>query len=118
MLNFNSFSGSIPDNVFEDMSNLERLMLFENDFEGSIPKSLGSCKKLREVYLELNGFSGEVPTELGSLQSLERLSVDRNSVTGTMPDEVCGLIDGGVLGYLAADCKENEIVCDCCHECF
>jgi hypothetical protein len=118
MLQLNSFSGVIPDDVFENMSNLELLMLRENFFEGSIPKSLGSCTKLREVYLEYNGFLGEVPAELGSLQSLELLSVESNNFTGTMPDEICGLIDGGVLGYLVADCKENEIVCECCHKCF
>jgi hypothetical protein len=116
-LHENSFTGSIPDDVFENMSNLEVCMLYGNDFVGKIPKSLGSCTKLREIFLESNQLSGEVPTELGSLQSLGRLSVDKNSVTGTMPNVVCELTSGN-LDYLAADCKDNEIVCECCDECF
>ena len=61
------------------MSNLELFRLYDNAFVGSIPDSLGSCTKLREILPEFNPLSVEVT--IRSLQSLKRLSVDRNNVT-------------------------------------
>ena len=113
-LHENSFTGTIPDDVFEKMGNMELIMLYSNQFEGPIPKSLGSCMKLRQAFLQNNGFSGAVPAELGNLQMLEILRVENNSVTGTIPIGVCGLM---ALSFLTADCKDGQVVCNCCAGC-
>ena len=57
--------------------------------------------------------------ELANLQKLERLSINDNMLSGTMPAQICGLTENnGPLGYLVADCDQNEIECGCCTQCF
>ncbi|KAK4284611.1 hypothetical protein QN277_001417 [Acacia crassicarpa] len=58
----NNLSGEIP--VMSKLKELQTLHLENNQFNGSIPSSLGNLPKLREVYLQNNKLDGNVPPEL------------------------------------------------------
>ena len=115
----NSFVGTLPADLFQNMKRLEVLRLSSNRFQGSIPPSLGSCSNLRDVMLEDNQMTGQIPVELGDLRILKRLTIQKNQIIGTMPSHVCDLTNIR-LTYLAADCERPspKVFCSCCDQCF
>jgi Leucine-rich repeat (LRR) protein len=52
------FLGFIPDEIC-DLVNLVNLRLCENNFQGSIPKLIGSLKELKFLHLDNNKLSGK-----------------------------------------------------------
>ncbi|KAF8405036.1 hypothetical protein HHK36_009933 [Tetracentron sinense] len=58
-LGSNKLSGPIPD--MSSMNALETLHLENNQFEGSIPPSLGQIANLREILLQNNNLRGRIP---------------------------------------------------------
>ena len=64
--------------------------LYDNQFQGQLPTSIGSLLQLRELVLGENYFSGTLPTELSQLPNLEQLSIQnqkgRELVHGALPD--------------------------------
>ncbi|KAL9686672.1 hypothetical protein QQ045_031065 [Rhodiola kirilowii] len=78
---------------------LEYLDLSGNALNGVIPLSLGKCRLLRTVLLFSNNFTGTIPKEFGWLRSLEVLDVSRNSLNGFIPVELgnCALLSVLVL---------------------
>ncbi|XP_020417678.1 putative receptor-like protein kinase At3g47110 [Prunus persica] len=111
-LHGNNLSGSLPDNICQQLPSLQELdlglnqfdgplpsklwqctqLLFlsleENNFSGSIPRKIGNLTQLREIYLGVNNLTGIIPNEMGDLQNLELLSIEQNNLNGLIPSSI------------------------------
>ncbi|CAI0382917.1 unnamed protein product [Linum tenue] len=66
-----------------DLTQLRRLSLHSNSFNGSIPSSLSRCSLLRAVYLQYNSLTGELPASLlANLTNLQIFTVSHNLLSG------------------------------------
>ncbi|PNY13770.1 leucine-rich repeat receptor-like serine threonine-protein kinase bam3-like protein [Trifolium pratense] len=89
----NGFNGSLPKNVTQ-MLKLKHLNFGGNYFNGKIPTSYGEMKELNFLSLAGNDLSGEIPSELGNLTSLEYLYLGYfNQFDGGIPIEFGKLIN-------------------------
>ncbi|XP_027364713.1 receptor-like protein EIX1 [Abrus precatorius] len=86
----NSFTGIIFDHLGE--SNLKRLYLGMNKFDGPIPLSFGNLLALRTLDLSGNLLDGPIPTTLGRLSSLSVLELSNNQLKGSIPESL-GLLE-------------------------
>jgi hypothetical protein len=91
---------------------------FFQNFIGVIPRELGDCTNLVNLYLHDNGFTGTVPSSLGNLERLGSLRVYHNELTGEIPTGVCHLKENETLTYVAADCESAVLNCECCDKCY
>ncbi|KAJ4841832.1 hypothetical protein Tsubulata_045886 [Turnera subulata] len=82
------FTGSLPDDFFEDLPNLQELGLGNNLLVGQIPSSLWKCKKLLNLYLHRNKFSGSISKNIANLTLLKELALSENNLTGTLPTNI------------------------------
>lgn len=78
----NSLNGIIPDNICQNLPNLQELNLADNQFEGPLPSNLEQCKKLIELRLGDNNFSGSIPRNIGNLTQIKYLHLGSNNLTG------------------------------------
>ncbi|PRP83292.1 hypothetical protein PROFUN_09504 [Planoprotostelium fungivorum] len=78
---FNSFSGMIPD-LFK---HVKRFLGNNNQLEGNLPSSLLQSDSLVEIRLSRNFLSGNLPTESSGLNNLTILDLSRNMLTGSIP---------------------------------
>lgn len=108
-----------------DISSLKVLSVQENNFNGTLPTSLGGLTEIKTLNFFSNQISGLIPSEFGKLTKMENLFLHFNALTGTMPDSICALRQDrggvGLLKQLTADCGlRGAIVCprDCCTACF
>lgn len=69
-LEYNLFSGMIPDSVFTELDELLSLRLSSNALTGSVPAMVSELDKLEELWVAGNLLGGSLPTELGSLVDL------------------------------------------------
>ncbi|XP_020591952.1 protein NSP-INTERACTING KINASE 1-like isoform X2 [Phalaenopsis equestris] len=67
-----SLSGSLSSSI-GNLTNLEIVLLQNNEISGSIPEEIGKLVMLRTLDLSCNNLSGEIPTSLGELRSLQYL---------------------------------------------
>ncbi|WP_314067966.1 hypothetical protein [uncultured Vagococcus sp.] len=80
------FKGEIPAEVGQ-LSKLEQLILFGNNFSGSeIPATLGNLSELKTLTLDDNQLGGEIPASLSKLSKLSTLYLDKNNLVGKIPD--------------------------------
>ncbi|KAL7193770.1 hypothetical protein ACSBR2_025402 [Camellia fascicularis] len=115
-LSSNAFSGNLPKNNGIFLSNLEILLLANNQLTGNFPSSLCNSSKLARLMLggsldpnirpskvleildlSWNQISGSIPRVVGSFQSLTSLNLSRNSFSGPIPNTIGNLI---TLDYL------------------
>ncbi|CAI7891255.1 unnamed protein product [Closterium sp. NIES-53] len=85
-LDDNSFVGEIPDNTFENATQLHSLTLCGNKFTGPIPSSLGSASEISVIDLSRNWFTGSVPPTLADKLALEVLTLSHNRLSGEIPE--------------------------------
>mmetsp|Transcript_23774 Transcript_23774/g.49399 ORF Transcript_23774/g.49399 Transcript_23774/m.49399 type:complete len:386 (+) Transcript_23774:1708-2865(+) len=87
-LEYNSFSGTIPD--FTGMPSIEVLYLYNNSFTGSLnaDKLPPTLKKLK---VSNNTLNNEIPSKLGEFENLEALSLNGNEFVGKIPSELSNL---------------------------
>lgn len=64
------------------------LQLCYNNLTGSIPREIGSLKKLSVLALQSNKLSGAIPASLGDLNALERLDLSYNHLFGSVPGKL------------------------------
>jgi hypothetical protein len=74
-----------------ELSKLIELKLYNNMFEGHIPKEIGGAKELQRLEIANNRFSGIIPPQIGQLKNLVKLSASNNRLSGPLPDELAGL---------------------------
>lgn len=63
----NNLHGVLPQEMCHQLPLLEVFSLVENQFGGSIPKSISNCTSLKELYLGENSFTGIYPHSFTSL---------------------------------------------------
>ena len=70
---------------------VSELFLSGNELTGEIPTELGNLSNLERLDLWENQLTGDIPTELGNLSNLERLWLYDNKLTGELPHSLTGL---------------------------
>ena len=91
ILNCNTFCTL---NKLGDLLNLEKLVLIDNNFVGSIPTELGKLVNLKKLVLRNNNFFGSIPSELGRLTRISHLEILEDNIQAfdaTWPPEVLAL---------------------------
>ncbi|XP_075667174.1 putative receptor-like protein kinase At3g47110 [Castanea sativa] len=84
----NELSGSLPTNLFLTLPHLQRLQIFENQFNGSLPASLSNASKLQKFDAGANNFTGKVSINFGGLQLLDLISIYDNNLGSGDADEL------------------------------
>ncbi|CAM8991467.1 unnamed protein product [Rhodiola kirilowii] len=84
----NRLYGSFPQDMCNNLRSIREITLFNNKFEGSIPRGIANCSSLVLINLGSNSFTGEIPHEIGSLNKLEILYLPVNSFSGEIPFEI------------------------------
>ncbi|CAM8958320.1 unnamed protein product [Rhodiola kirilowii] len=89
-------SGKIDDfeflSSFANLSNLEQLVLKDNQFGGVIPLSVGNLSSsLRGLDLGGNWIYGNIPVQIGNLINLSVLRIEYNSLAGEIPASIGNL---------------------------
>ncbi|KAF5748889.1 putative BRASSINOSTEROID INSENSITIVE 1-associated receptor kinase 1 precursor [Tripterygium wilfordii] len=79
-----SLSGTLSPSI-GNLTNLQIVLLQNNNITGPIPSELGKLLKLRTLDLSSNFFTGEVPSSLGLLRNLQYMRLNNNSLSGTFP---------------------------------
>ncbi|OIW07331.1 hypothetical protein TanjilG_11965 [Lupinus angustifolius] len=85
-----SLSGTLSPSI-GNLTNLQIVLLQNNNISGSIPSELGKLSKLQTLDLSNNFFSGEIPSSLGHLKSLQYLRVNNNSIVGACPESLANM---------------------------
>jgi len=57
-LGSNNLNGTLPDEMCNQLPQLEFFYINDNYLEGTIPRSIGNCKSLQKLYLQNNLFRG------------------------------------------------------------
>ncbi|KAL6654083.1 hypothetical protein ACP70R_007548 [Stipagrostis hirtigluma subsp. patula] len=115
ILNYNSFTGRLPDIVgnmssqllvftvgsnkltgglpptLSNLSSLYGIDVNNNLLTGAIPESITTMQNLMRIYVSGNYLSGPIPTQIGMLKSLEKLYLHENSLFGSIPDSIGNL---------------------------
>lgn len=115
-LDANQLEGPIPPDAGNWWPNIDSIFAAENNLNGSIPGSLGSCRKLEVLSLGYNRLSGTLPPEFGNIASLLYLALSSNLIEGGVPKTFGNLTQLQVSGYCQADvfpcmllvCKHQE----------
>ncbi|KAF6166329.1 hypothetical protein GIB67_015875 [Kingdonia uniflora] len=68
-----------------NLTNLQIVLLQNNNISGPIPTEIGRLLKLHTLDLSNNFFTKGVPTSLGHLKSLQYLRLNNNSLSGAFP---------------------------------
>lgn len=111
-LDRNELSGTIEVN---GESSVQKLDINFNNFTGSID-FLTSFPNITVAFLDNNNFDGTIPSSLGNLTNLYALTLHGNSLNGIMPESICKLRTEHNLKYLMADCND-VFQCSCCTHC-
>ena len=83
----NKFEGSLPGSFQEALT----LILNFNTFTGKIPDGIGCMASLKQLLLDMNMLTGTLPVYLGALKSLEYLICGGNDLEGALPVSLIGL---------------------------
>lgn len=86
--------------VFVDEGRVARLILVDNNLQGSLPLEIGALDGLTEIVLSQNQLSGVLPPAIGRLSRLTILDLSENQLGGALPPE---LFDLHSLQYLYLD---------------
>ncbi|XP_072995764.1 probable LRR receptor-like serine/threonine-protein kinase At4g30520 [Typha latifolia] len=79
-----SLSGTLSGRI-GNLTNLQQVLLQNNNITGELPVELGLLPKLQTLDLSNNRFSGRVPESLSRLSSLRYLRLNNNSFSGAFP---------------------------------
>lgn len=83
-LSNNQFEGSIPGTIGELVA-LDFLNFSKNTFTGYIPASIGNLKNLESLDLSRNQLSGEIPQTISKLTFLSFMNLSYNNLAGKIP---------------------------------
>uniref|UniRef100_A0A0E0E0H4 Leucine-rich repeat-containing N-terminal plant-type domain-containing protein n=1 Tax=Oryza meridionalis TaxID=40149 RepID=A0A0E0E0H4_9ORYZ len=74
-----------------DLTNLETVLLQNNNISGPIPAEIGKLANLKRLDLSSNQFHGEIPCSVGHLESLQYLRLNNNTLSGPIPSASANL---------------------------
>jgi len=83
---------------------VERLALFDNNLQGTLPSEIGLLSELTYLDIGNNDISGRVPSSLGILRNMTYLTLNGNDFRDRLPSSLEGLTKLEVL-----DLSNNEI---------
>ncbi|GJR24787.1 leucine-rich repeat protein [Tanacetum coccineum] len=86
-----NFQGSLPSSIGNLSNQLEYLDLEGNHLHGNVPSSIGSLVGLTTLDLGLNQLKGKIPVAIGKLQNLQILSLYHNQFSGPIPYSIGNL---------------------------
>lgn len=81
----NNLQGSVPA-ALSHLTALRELGLSHNNLFGPVPSSLGTSTQLRALVLSGNALSGSLPAFLGQLTQLRALNLSHNNLSGPVPE--------------------------------
>ncbi|XP_042428243.1 leucine-rich repeat receptor protein kinase HPCA1-like [Zingiber officinale] len=84
--NKNQLSGELPPQLFSSEMTLLHILFDSNQFNGSIPSTLGLVTSLGVLRLDNNKFEGAVPSNINNLTLVTELSLANNQLTGLLPN--------------------------------
>ncbi|CAN1795386.1 Protein NSP-INTERACTING KINASE 1 [Linum perenne] len=85
-----SLSGTLSPSI-GNLTNLQLLLLQNNNISGQIPPELGRVTRLKTLDLSNNFFNGELPSSISNLKSLQYLRLNNNSLTGAIPPPLANM---------------------------
>ncbi|KAF8020581.1 hypothetical protein BT93_G1116 [Corymbia citriodora subsp. variegata] len=85
-----SLSGTLSPSI-GNLTNLQIMLLQNNNITGPLPPELGRLSKLRTLDLSNNFFTGEIPSSLGHLKSLQYMRLNNNSLSGAFPSALANM---------------------------
>ncbi|CAA0814122.1 Protein NSP-INTERACTING KINASE 3 [Striga hermonthica] len=85
-----SLSGTLSPGIV-NLTNLESVLLQNNEISGPIPAGIGKLQKLKTLDLSNNMHTGEMPSSLGDLTNLNYLRLNNNSLSGSIPDSLSNI---------------------------
>ncbi|XP_008809727.2 receptor kinase-like protein Xa21 [Phoenix dactylifera] len=100
----NQFEGRLPSLVGNLSTQLEWLLIGKNQISGPIPAEIGNLVSLTVLYLDQNLFMGEIPETIGKLQNLHVMYLSGNKLSGPIPSTIGNLAQLNEL-YM----QENEL---------
>jgi Leucine-rich repeat (LRR) protein len=77
----------IPLEVFQ-ISTLQQLDMGANDFQSSLPTSIGELKQLKFLSCSSCSLEGSIPISIGLLTNLVHLNLEDNHLSGSLPSEI------------------------------
>ncbi|XP_074326194.1 putative LRR receptor-like serine/threonine-protein kinase RFK1 isoform X3 [Apium graveolens] len=86
-LEANEFSGNVPVE-FQNLQNLETLMLSSNQFTGRLPATFAGLKNLTDFRINDNNFSGPIPEFIQNWSLLTRLEMCGSGLEGPIPSNI------------------------------
>ncbi|KAI4345841.1 hypothetical protein L6164_012930 [Bauhinia variegata] len=79
-----NLSGTLSPSI-GNLTNLQSVLLQDNNIYGYIPYELGKLQKLETLDLSDNIFSGQLPDTLSHMKSLHYLDISYNNLSGPLP---------------------------------
>ncbi|KAL2543217.1 Protein NSP-INTERACTING KINASE 3 [Abeliophyllum distichum] len=87
-----------------NLTNLQSVLLQNNEISGPIPAVTGTLEKLQTLDLSNNKFIGGIPSSLGDLKNLNYLRLNNNSLSGPIPGSL-----SNVKGLTLVDLSFNNL---------
>nr|BAK08191.1 predicted protein [Hordeum vulgare subsp. vulgare] len=87
------------------LTTLTVIDLSNNQFDGTIPESLGRLTSLHVLNMSGNAFTGDIPQEFGRMVQLESLDLSQNQLFGDIPEALTNLTFLGILNL-----SNNQLV--------
>ncbi|KAJ9163436.1 hypothetical protein P3X46_023104 [Hevea brasiliensis] len=85
-----SLSGTLSPSI-GNLSNLQLVLLQNNNITGHLPSELGRLSKLKTLDLSNNFFSGQIPSTLSNLKNLQYLRLNNNTLYGPIPSSLANM---------------------------
>lgn len=86
-LSHNKLSGTLPNNIFSDISQFLKFNLNNNKLSGPLPRSLSSTQSIGTFNLSNNLFSGTLPDWIhGGAGNSLFIDLSNNRISGPIPD--------------------------------
>lgn len=98
---------TIPSTICVNLAELQELSLSNSSVEGTLPKDLGHCSRLKILDLSSNNLVGTVPSEFGCLTRLQTLRLANNNLHGEIPNALCYLQSNHSLSNMELDLKSK-----------
>ncbi|KAE8714528.1 Detected protein of unknown function [Hibiscus syriacus] len=95
--------GHLPE--FPTNSALRSLLLYETNFSGKLPESIGNLKLLRDLTLGGCNLFGSIPSSVANLSHLVNLDLFHNNFRGSIPSSLFTLPSLRILSLV-----ENQLV--------
>ncbi|KAM6551815.1 hypothetical protein CsatB_001623 [Cannabis sativa] len=103
ILDDNNFGGPLPKSLANLSTQMTYLYLGGNQISGTIAPTLENLVNLIGLDMEYNLLEGDIPTSLGTLRFLQRLTLNGNTLSGTIPSSL-----GNLTQVSELDLSENN----------